>query len=379
MKRISRLWGGLAVGVFVVALVACGSPSSSTSHATPAAAAMTTPFDASAEDAYLTQLTISGAFRGSVLISQNGVVLLNKGYGQADEASDTANTPQTRFRIGSITKQFTAMAILILQERGKLRVGDHVCQYVPNCPADWQPLTLQHLLTHTSGIPDYLNSPDFLAFIDKPTTPAQLVARFKNMPLQFTPGAQFSYSNSGYVLLGYIIERVAGETYAQFLQQNIFDRLQMRESGYDGDNQPLPLAATGYDSPHVQASFMDASELFSAAGLYSTVGDLERWDQALATHRLVSQQALDAMFTVYIPCPSGGCGLKTDQGYGYGWFIARESNQRLIYHVGHIDGFLTFNGFYPDSRLDVIVLSNLDAAPVLPTSVKLGALVLGTA
>ena len=378
MARYALVWRRLAVlfGVVLI-LVACGTPN--TNNTQPPPTATLAVRDASAEDAYLTQLAASGTFRGSVLIAHDGMVLLSKGYGLADEARNIPNTPQTRFRIGSITKQFTAMAIVILQERGKLQVQDHVCLYVPDCPVDWQPITLKHLLTHTSGIPDYINQPDFLSFIGTPATPEQLVARFKDVPLLFTPGDHWSYSNSGYTLLGYIIERVSGETYAQFLQENIFDPLQLRDTGYDTNNPPLPQHATGYISPHVEPVYIDMSELYAAGALYSTVEDLERWDQALAMGRLVSQQSLDAMFAVSIPCPAGGCGLSTDLGYGYGWFIAKESNQQLIYHLGHIDGFLTFNGFYPASKLDVVVLSNLDSAPVLTTSVKLGAMVLGTA
>jgi CubicO group peptidase (beta-lactamase class C family) len=314
-----------------------------------------------------------------VLIARNGVVLLSKGYGPADEASKIPDAPQTRFRIGSITKQFTAMAILILQERGKLHVQDHLCLYITDCPTDWQPITLQQLLTHTSGIPDYINSPDFPPYIGTPATPAQLIARFKDQPLLFAPGTRWSYSNSGYTLLGYIIEEVSGESYAQFLQENIFDPLQLRDTGYDSNTPALPQHATGYLSPHVEPVYLDMSEFYAAGALYSTVEDLERWDQALAMHRLVSQQSLDAMFAVAVPCPAGGCLLPSDLGYGYGWFIATESNQRLIYHLGHIDGFLTFNGFYPSVGLDVVVLSNMDSSPVLNIATHLGAMALGTA
>src|SRR5690348_3268571 len=155
-------------------------------------------------DAYLTHLNQTGVLSGSVLVAQNGM-LFKKGYGLADKDAHIANTPQTRFRIGSVTKQFTAMGILILQERGQLHVSDHLCLYIVDCPQDWQPVTLAHLLTHTSGIPDYTDFPDFVATWTQPTTPEALIARFKNMPLEFTPGSRFRYSNSGYILLGYII------------------------------------------------------------------------------------------------------------------------------------------------------------------------------
>lgn len=379
MYHFPRAWRRLAVLLAVVALllVACGTPFSS--RPTPTAAGSTIAAGAAPEDAYLSHLAETGAFRGSVLLARDGVVRLSKGYGLADEASNLPDTPQTRFRIGSITKQFTAMAILILQERGKLRVQDHLCRYIKDCPADWQPITLQHLLTHTSGIPDYINSPDFPPLIGTPATPEQLIARFKDEPLLFPPGTRWSYSNSGYTLLGYIIEEVSGESYARFLDENIFGPLQMRDTGYDTNHPQLPQHATGYLRPHVEPVYLDMSEFYAAGALYSTVEDLYRWDQALATHRLVSQQSLDAMFTVYVPCPAGGCALASDLGYGYGWFIATASHQRLIYHLGHIDGFLTYNGFYPAAGVDVVVLSNMDSSPVLSISTHLGAMVLSEA
>jgi hypothetical protein len=154
-------------------------------------------------------------------VAHNGL-LFEKGYDLADKDANIPNTPQTRFRIGSITKQFTAMAILILQDRGKLHLQDPICLYVSDCPQDWQPITIENLLTHTSGIPDYINSPDFVATWTEPATPEELIARFKDMPLEFPPGSRFKYSNSGYALLGYITERVSGESYATFLRENIF-------------------------------------------------------------------------------------------------------------------------------------------------------------
>jgi CubicO group peptidase (beta-lactamase class C family) len=327
---------------------------------------------------YLSHLAETGALRGSVLVARGGTVLLSKGYGVADEASATPNTPATRFRIGSITKQFTAMAILILQERGDLRVQDSICLYITDCPPAWQPVTLHHLLTHTSGIPDYINSAGFPALIGTPATPEQLIDRFKDLPLEFTPGARWKYSNSGYTLLGYVIERVSGMSYASFLRENIFDPLQMKDSGYDSNTPSLPEHASGYLSPHNSPVYLDMSEFYAAGALYSSVEDLYRWDQALAAHRLITPEDSTAMFTAYIPCPPGGCALSTDLGYGYGWFIANDSNRTLIYHLGHIDGFLTFNGFYPQDHVDVVLLSNLETTAVLADSVKLGELALGT-
>jgi CubicO group peptidase (beta-lactamase class C family) len=296
---------------------------------------------------------------------------LSKGYGVADEASGAPNTTITRFRIGSITKQFTAMAILILQEQGKLRVEDAICHYVSDCPEAWRPITLRHLLTHTSGVPNYTDLPDFPALIGTPATLDQLIARFKSLPLQFTPGTRWSYSNSGYILLGAVIERVSGQSYSAFLQGHIFAPLGMRDTSYDANTPSSPQHATGYLSAHHQPVYLDMSEFGPAGALASTVEDLYRWDRALARHQLVSQQTMDAMFTPAIPCPAGGCALPSDRGYGYGWFVAAEAGQTLIYHLGHIDGFLTYNGFSRPDDITVVLLSNLETTAVLGDSIKL--------
>lgn len=328
-------------------------------------------------DAYLTHLNQTGVLSGSVLVAQNGI-LFEKGYGLADRGAGNANTPQTRFRIGSITKQFTAMSILILQERGKLRVSDRLCLYIVDCPQDWQPITLAHLLTHSSGIPDYTILPDFVPTWTQPTTPVALIARFKNMPLEFTPGSRFHYSNSGYVLLGYIIERASGESYAAFLQDNIFRPLKMFNTGYDVTYPTLPQHATGYYRGYIKPEPYDMSVLYAAGALYSTVEDLNTWNQALMLHAILPQQALNAMFAPHIPCPPsgpGGCLLRSDLGYGYGLFIAAEPQGRLIYHVGYIDGFFAYSGFYPASKLSIVVLSNLETSNVLQIGRTLASMV----
>lgn len=328
-------------------------------------------------DAYLTHLNQTGVLTGSVLVARNGM-LFEKGYGLADRDAGIANTPQTRFRIGSVTKQFTAMGILILQERGKLHVSDHLCLYIVDCPQDWHPITLAELLTHSSGIPDYTDFPDFVLTWTQPTTPEALIARFKNMPLEFTPGSRFRYSNSGYILLGYIIERVSGESYAAFLQDNIFRPLKLNNTGYDVTYPALPQHATGYYRDYTKPDPYDMSVLYAAGALYSTVEDLNTWNQALMQHTILPQQALDAMFTPHIACPPSGpkgCLLHSDLGYGYGLFIAAEPQGRLIYHVGHIDGFFAYSGFYPASNLSIVVLSNLETSNVLQVGRTLAGMV----
>jgi CubicO group peptidase (beta-lactamase class C family) len=378
----ARRWPIYFLLICIFILVGCspvGAANTTNVIKATAVAPTTTPFPNAAQiDAYLQRLSDTGVLSGSVLVAQNSM-LFSKGYALADKDARIPNTPETRFRIGSVTKQFTAMAILILQESGKLRVQDSLCQYISQCPQDWQPIKLYHLLTHSSGIPDYTNFADFVATWTEPTTPEQLIARFKDMPLDFAPGSRFRYSNSGYVLLGYIIERVSGESYATFLQKHIFAPLGMRNTGYDVTNPTLPQHATDYYSGYVKPEAYDMSVLYAAGALYSTVEDLYLWDQALARHTLVSQQSLDAMFTVHMPCPPpgspGGCLLRTDKGYGYGWFIAAEPEGKLIYHVGHIDGYFAYNGFYPSRDLDVVVLSNLETTDVLKIGRTLASMV----
>ena len=327
---------------------------------------------------YLNKLDAAGNVTASILVARGNTILLSKGYGLADEDQHLPNTPQTRFRIGSNTKQFTAMAILMLQDRGKLHVHDLLCHYITACPAALQAITLEELLTHTSGIPNYTDFSDFPSVIGTSVSVIDLISRFKGRSLEFTPGSQWSYSNSGYILLGYIIEQLSGEPYANFLSQNIFAPLHMQNTGYDSNSPPLPTHATGYLSPNIKPVFLDMSEFYAAGALYSTVEDMLLWDQALMHGTLVSQAALADMFRVHIPCPSGGCALPTDLGYGYGWFLAEQSGYRYNYHWGRIDGFRSSNGFYPQAQVSVIVLSNLETTDTWGISTDLGALVLGS-
>jgi CubicO group peptidase (beta-lactamase class C family) len=184
-------------------------------------------------DLYLSQLTKDSLFSGSVLVARDGEILLSHGYGEADRTQHLLNTAQTKFRLGSLTKQFTAMAILILQGRGALNVRDRICTHMADCPVPWQSITIHQLLTHTSGIPDFARFPDYQATMGLPSSPTETIARFKDKPLEFLPGEKFSYSNSGYILLGAIIEQASGIPYEAFLRDAIFTPLQMANSGYD--------------------------------------------------------------------------------------------------------------------------------------------------
>jgi len=312
-------------------------------------------------DKYLNTAVESGKFSGSILIARNGKVLLSKGYGMANRELNVPNTPQMKFRIGSLSKQFTAMAIMILQERGKLSVQDSVCKYVPDCPRGWAEITIHHLLTHTSGIQELLSFPDFRQTMALPSPVAQTVERFKNKPLDFKPGTKFKYSNSGYVLLGYIIERVSGQSYEAYLKENIFEPLKMSNSGSDHNDLIIENRAAGYtkrDGVIINAPYIDMSIPTGGGSLYSTVEDLFLWDQALYTEKLITRKSLDVMFTPYTTADWG-------DGAAYGWFIGKnKSNHKYMGFLGGINGFAAQIMRYPDEKLLVVVLSNFSFAPV---------------
>jgi CubicO group peptidase (beta-lactamase class C family) len=254
--------------------------------------------------------------------------------------------------IASLTKQFTAMSILILQEQGKLNVQDRFCTYYPDCPAAWQDITIHQLLTHTSGIPTYTQFPAYPDWAALPKTPDEIIAFFINEPLLFRPGESWTYSNSGYTLLGYLIEHLSGLSYGDFLKTYIFTPLQMDDSGYDPAGIE-DIAVGYYDKSNEPAFKLSPSIGFSDGGIYSTVGDLYRWDQALYTEQLLPQSLLDQMFTPY-----GAAFDSPVPNYGYGWMIEEQDGHRVYFHQGAMDGFKAYIMRFPDDRITLIILSN---------------------
>jgi CubicO group peptidase (beta-lactamase class C family) len=308
-------------------------------------------------------------FSGSILIARDGKVLYSQGYGMANLEHDVPNTPQTKFRLGSITKQFTAMAILILQERGKLNVHDRVKQHFPEAPKAWDEITIEHLLTHTSGIPNYTENPDFLRTLPVRVTLKELIAKFKDRPLDFKPGAKFKYSNSGYIMLGQIIETASGKNYPSFMKEAVFGPLDMKDTGYDNATVLIKHRASGYTRRLgvvlTNCDYVDMSIPHAAGALYSTVLDLLKWDQALYDEKLVPRKSLEAMFT-----PHKG-------NYGYGWIIDKKFGVPRYSHGGGIMGFVTTIERYPDEKLLVVALSNLETAPVFSIGTDLAAMAKG--
>jgi CubicO group peptidase (beta-lactamase class C family) len=322
-------------------------------------------------DKKLEQLVQQDHFCGAVLIAQKGKVRFQKGYGLANLEWAIPNTPQTKFRIFSLTKQFTAAAILLLQEQGKLSVSDLVSRYVSDLPVEWRKLTLHQLLTHTSGLPDYTQSPEIESFNLTGASPRQLIALVEAKPLQFTPGSKMVYCNTGYILLGMVIEKVSGQSYSAFLKARIFAPLQMNNSGYDDADAVIPQRASGYqikDGRLLNAKYLDMSVPYSAGALYSTVNDLFKWNEALASGGLLSQASQQQMFIVYPEASGYGA------HYGYGIVISEKLGQLLYYHGGGGNGFASAIQRYPKAELCIIVLSNLESVKSWDIATEMAAL-----
>lgn len=315
-------------------------------------------------DARMKRFVKSQSFSGTALVTRGGKVLLDKGYGLADRVHHLRNKPTTEFRVFDLTQQFTAMAILQLQERGKLDVQDPICSYLADCPSAWQPITLHQLLAHTSGIPDFTKASGFN--VGRPFTPEQTTGLVKNKPLDFPPGSQFGYSQTNYVLLGLVIEKTAGESYGTFLGDNIFRPLDMTHTGLLHDGLTVPHVAIGYRGSH-RARRVDATTPWAASGLYSTTEDLRIWDQALATQNLVSTASLNAMFTPYIYLTFG-------LGSGYGWLIGEEYHRKAILHGGGSYGYQAFNILFPRDHVSIVVLSNQEDADPVDVAIELASL-----
>jgi CubicO group peptidase (beta-lactamase class C family) len=311
-------------------------------------------------DEYLNAVVKQGRFSGSVLVARDGNVILSKGYSLANVEWNRPNTPQTKFRLGSVTKQFTAASILLLQEGGKLNVQDPLCKYITDCPEAWKEITIHHLLSHTGGIPNFTSFPDYTKTEMIPATIESIIARFKDKPLDFKPSEKWTYSNSGYILLGYIVEKASGQSYERFLQENIFGPLKMTNSGYDRNSRVIKQRAAGYSHQGdevVNSAYMDMTIPHGGGALYSTVEDLYLWEQALFGGKLLQSKSLEAMTTV----------VKNDYAYGLG--VKQQFNRKSISHAGGINGFATFLAYYPDDRVTVAVLRNFDDGSLDPTTI----------
>lgn len=299
----------------------------------------------------------------SALIVKDGQTVLRKGFGMANLELGMPVSPEMVFELGSITKQFTAASILLLQERGQLRVEDEITKYLPDYPTHGQKITVENLLTHTSGIPSYTGLPEWMPRVREDMKLPDLIAMFKDKPLEFNPGEKWEYDNSGYILLGAIIEKVSGKSYEQFVEEEIFQKLGMAHSRYGHAEEITPLRASGYEKNEkgfYNARYLSMTQPYAAGSLMSTVDDLAIWDRALSSEALLKKASLDRMFTPY-KLPSG---LSTHYGFGMG--ISELAGKRVLAHGGGIFGFTTIILRVPEERLLIVILSNNEASNPQP-------------
>ena len=297
-----------------------------------------TPFLQEAIDSYLTE----HQFQGVALVAQGGKIVFEQGYGHANEDYQLPNTPQTTFRIASITKQFTAAAILLLQEKNQLNVFDPIAKYIPDYPQG-DLITLHHLLCHTSGVANITALPNLSDIQRLPSTPTQSIAYFKDLPLSFTPGTECEYSDSNYILLGAIIEIITQQTCGDYMKENIFQPLGINSTYFETPRAVIPFRASGYHKDTTgqitPAPYIDMSFPHAAGAIVSSVEDLYQWDRALKSGSLLSPSSLQSLFTTQ------ASNKERKIAYGYGFRIGplnsgfEECEASIIGHLGTIEGF----------------------------------------
>ena len=298
-------------------------------------------------EAYVASWVRDGKFQGTVLVMKDGEPLLRKGYGQANREWGIPNSPDTKFRLGSITKQFTAASILQLSERGKLALDDPIAKHYPEAPAAWEKITIHQLLNHTSGIPSYTGLPEFFrkqSMIAR--NPVEIVKLTQEMPLEFDPGAKFKYNNTGYVLLGHVIEKISGGSYDEYVRKNLLEPLGLKDTGYDWNTTVIARRASGYNPDGKLAPYLDMSLPHAAGSLYSTVDDLAKWSEGLESGKVVSKANYAKMTTPYL------------SEYGYGLVMQKFEGHDVVGHGGGINGFNTLLLRAPTDKLTVAVLAN---------------------
>ena len=338
----------------------------------PVHAAFAAPVAAASEqavaariDALLAPLFKADAPGATVIAVKDGKTVFRKAYGLADVAAKQPLKPDAQMRLGSITKQFTAVAILMLVEEGKLALSDDITRFFPDYPSGGKHITVEHLLTHTSGIVSYTGMSAFPGVANTDTSVAKAIDFFKNAPLEFEPGSKFAYNNSGYFLLGAIIEKVSGQPYADFVAKRIFIPLGMDNTAYEGHERNAVRHVIGYAMQSGKAEPsrpLSMSWPFAAGALVSTVDDMARWQAGLIGGKLIGPDSLKRAFTPYIlsdgkPFP-----------YGYGWFIGSFQGSPTIFHGGNIPGFATDALWLPKEKVYVAVLGNNEVGQVAKAS-----------
>ena len=298
---------------------------------------------------------------GSVLVVKDGKTIFRKGYGMADVGKGIPMDAGAQHRIGSVTKQFTSTAILMLAEEGKLSLDDDITKFLPDYPTNGKKITIEHLLTHTSGIVSYTGKKTFRDQLAVDLTPAAMIDTFKNDPLEFEPGAKYAYNNSGYFLLGAIIEKITGMPYAKFVEQRIFVPLGMKDTAYEGHELGKAPRAAGHTvtpSGYAPSKQISMTLPYAAGSIVSTVDDLARWDAAITSGKLLKAASWQKAFTSYKT--SDG----KDTNYGYGWHTRTLQGSPAINHGGGIPGFSAQVIRLPQEKVYVAVLRNNDKDPV---------------
>jgi D-alanyl-D-alanine carboxypeptidase len=333
----------LIVGVVLNPLMVRASPS-----------VTTTVHKSGTADQYLENLAREGKFSGVVLVQHNGKAIFEKAYGSAVSGWRTQNSLNTRFELASLSKQFTGAAILQLAELGKLKLDAPISQYYAKAPQSWSSISVRQLANHTSGLPgDEIK--DFNKGIATPYSLDELIDTFRDRPLVSKPGEAWAYTNTEYYLLAYIIERVSGEKYADYLAAHVFKPAGMVHSGFVSTLSIIPEAAEGYAREAGvlrHRDYFDRSLEVGAGGIYSTLGDMALWNEALDSGKLLGAEFQKMMFTPSMP-----------GGYGFGWFITQKPYLRE-FHEGSDPGFAAFEARYPTKGMLIVVLSNLEDAPV---------------
>jgi CubicO group peptidase (beta-lactamase class C family) len=293
-------------------------------------------------DAILGPVCPPGGPGAAVAVARGGEVLVRKGYGLAHLELGVPVRPEMVFRIGSLTKQFTAVALLLLAAEGRLAPEDDVRRFLPDYPTHGHALTLHHLLTHTSGVPSYTGFPEWRALWRRDLALEELLGLFRDRPLEFAPGTRFAYSNSGYVLLGAVLERVAGAPYDRLLAERLFEPLGLARTGYDATSRVVPGRVAGYQwraeggdgrGGWENAPYLSMTHPHAAGALLSSVDDLARWDAALTGGAVVDPEWLHRAWTA-ARLTDG-----TPTGYGYGWAVGDNAGHRTVEHGGGINGF----------------------------------------
>jgi len=329
-------------------------------------------------DQYLSTWAKQGRFSGTVLLAKDGKILLRKSYGMANYELGVANTPETVYRIGSITKTFTAFSILQLEEKGLLKVSDPVSKYVPEVPPEWNEVTIHLLLCHKSGIPDFTKAKAYEDLND-PQHIENALKEYAGKPLLNKPGEVLRYSNSGYILLGRVIEKVSGKSYEEYLQENILKPAGMTHTAVDHPSEVVQHRANGYrwdGETIVNPPNSDPEYGMAAGALRSTADDLYRFDRVLKEGKLFSPAVTAKAWTAYghfvAPPP-----LPIESDYGYGWMVGQDFGHRYVGHGGWVTGFVSHFTRFPDDDAVLIVLFNFEASSYIALGKDLTAILFG--